>query len=90
MQDVLRETLLLVGMLIVGTLFAAILLSAFYRRQLLSSLRVEREQIFSEKILANMPVGIALVDPAGERFLQANSTFAEIVRSLGGLPRDWT
>ena len=54
-----------------------------------SSLRVEREQIFSEKILANMPVGIALVDPAGERFLQANSTFTEIVCSLGGLPREW-
>ena len=50
-------------------------MSSFYRRQLLSSLRVEREQIFNEKILANMPVGIALVDPAGERFLHANSTF---------------
>ncbi len=49
--------------------------ASFYRRQLLSSLRIEREQIFNEKILANMPVGIALVDPAGERFLQVNSTF---------------
>ena len=88
-QDVLRETLLLVGILVVGTLFAALLLSRFYRRQLLSSLRVQREQIFNEKILANMPVGIALVDPAGERFLQANSSFSEIVRSLGGLPREW-
>ncbi len=88
-QDVLRETLLLVGILVVGTLFAALLLSRFYRRQLLSSLRVQREQIFNEKILANMPVGIALVDPAGERFLQANASFSEIVRSLGGLPREW-
>ncbi len=88
-QDVLRETLLLVGILVVGTLFAALLLSRFYRRQLLSSLRVQREQIFNDKILANMPVGIALVDPAGERFLQANASFSEIVRSLGGLPREW-
>ncbi len=88
-QNLLQEMWLLAGMLVVGTTFAAILLSAFYRRQLLSSLRVEREQIFSEKILANMPVGIALVDPAGEHFLQANSTFTEIVRSLNGYGRDW-
>ncbi|MBE7212064.1 MAG: response regulator, partial [Gluconacetobacter diazotrophicus] len=87
-HDLLRRTLVLVGCLVVGTLFAAVLLASFYRRQLLSSLRTEREQIFNEKILANMPVGIALVDPAGERFLHVNSAFIEVVRSVGHLPRE--
>ena len=87
-HDLLRRTMFLVGWLVVGTLFAAVAIASFHRRQLASSLRTQREQIFSEKILANMPVGIALVDPAGERFLHVNSTFAEIVRSLGHLPRE--
>ena len=87
-QDLLQRTAFMVGWLVVGVGAAAVLVSSLYRRQLLSSLRVEREQIFSEKILANMPVGIALVDPAGESFLQVNSAFTEIVRSLGHLPRD--
>ena len=86
-HDFLRQTALLVGLLVVGTLVAAIFLTTFYRRQLLSSLRVERAQIFNEKILANMPVGIALVDPEGEHFLHANESFVEIAVSLGGLPR---
>ena len=88
-QDVLRETLLLVGILVVGTLFAALLLSRFYRRQLLSSLRVQREQIFNEKILANMPWASPWWTRRGGRFLQANHSFSEIVRSLGGQPREW-
>ncbi len=87
-HDLLRQTLLLVGWLVVGTAAAAWLLSSFYRRQLQSGLRSEREQIFNEKILANMPVGIALVDPGDERLLQVNSVFVEIVRSLGSLPRE--
>lgn len=87
-HDLLRQTLLLVGWLVVGTAMAAHLLSSFYRRQLQSSLRIEREQIFNEKILANMPIGIALVDPGDERLLKVNGAFAEIVRSLGRMPRE--
>ncbi len=86
-HDFLRQTALLVGLLVVGTVVAAIFLTTFYRRQLLSSLRVEQAQIFNEKILANMPVGIALVDPEGEHFIHANESFTEIAASLGGLPR---
>ena len=87
-HDLLRRTFFLVGCLVVGTTFAAVLMASFHRRQLLSSLRTQREQIFNEKILANMPVGIALVDPAGERFLHVNSAFVEVVHSLGHLPRE--
>lgn len=85
-HDLLRQTLLLAGWLIVGTAITAYLVSGFYRRQLASTLRIEREQAFNEKILANMPVGIALVDAGGERLLQANSAFGDILRSLGALP----
>lgn len=87
-HDLLRQTLLLAGWLVVGTAITAYLISGFYRRQLASSLRIEREQAFNDKILANMPVGIALIDPATEKFLQANSAFVRIVRSVGLLPAD--
>lgn len=87
-HDLLRQTMLLAGWLVIGTAITAYLISGFYRRQLQSSLRIEREQAFNDKILANMPVGIALIDPATERFLQANSAFVGIVRSVGLLPGD--
>ena len=87
-QDLLYRTAFNVGLLVLGVAALAVFISSLYRRQLQSSLRMEREQIFNEKILANMPVGIALVEPAGESFLQVNSAFTEIVRSLGHLPRD--
>ncbi len=86
-RSLLSETALLVGLLVVGTTVAAVLLAAFYRRQLLSTLRIEQEQLFNEKILANMPIGIALVDPDTERFLHVNALFIDIATALAGLPR---
>jgi signal transduction histidine kinase/CheY-like chemotaxis protein len=41
---------------------------------------------FNDKILANMPSGIALIDPDSQRFLQANEAFAQMARRFGGLP----
>jgi signal transduction histidine kinase/ActR/RegA family two-component response regulator len=58
----------------------------FYRRQTESARRLEREVIFNEKILANMPTGIAFVDPASRRFLQANEAFTQMAHRFGGLP----
>lgn len=87
-EDLLRQTLFLAGWLAIGTAITAYLISGFYRRQLQSSLRIEREQAFNDKILANMPVGIALIDPATEKFLQANSAFVGIARSVGLLPAE--
>ena len=43
--------------------------------------------IFNEKILANMPIGIAFVDPTSRRFLQANEAFSQMAQRFGGLPR---
>jgi signal transduction histidine kinase/ActR/RegA family two-component response regulator len=58
----------------------------FYRRQTEAARRIEREVIFNEKILANMPIGIAFVDPTSRKFLQANEAFAQMARRFGGLP----
>ena len=57
----------------------------FYRRQTETARRIEREVIFNEKILANMPIGIAFVDPASRHFLQANQAFAQMAQRFGGL-----
>jgi signal transduction histidine kinase/CheY-like chemotaxis protein len=67
------------------TLIFALLGGRFYRRQTESARRLEREVIFNEKILANMPTGIAFVDPGTRRFVQANDAFAQMARRFGGL-----
>src|SRR5206468_3811642 len=60
--------------------------SRFYQRQMESTQRLEREVIFNEKMLANMPSGIAFVDPASRRFLHANDAFARMAERFGDLP----
>lgn len=72
-------TIWLMGLTLVFALFGG----RFYRRQTESARRLEREVIFNEKILANMPTGIAFVDPATRRFLQANEAFAQMARRFG-------
>ncbi|PZR75577.1 MAG: hypothetical protein DLM52_07335, partial [Chthoniobacterales bacterium] len=62
-RELLRKITWPAGWLIGGTLMAAILAGQFYRRQTEAAHRIEREVTFNEKILANMPIGIALVDP---------------------------
>jgi signal transduction histidine kinase/ActR/RegA family two-component response regulator len=80
-----RMTLLAIWLMALTTVFA-ILFGRLYRRQTESSRRLEREVIFNEKILANMPTGIAFVDPASRRFLQANDAFAQMAQRFGNLP----
>lgn len=72
--------------LIVGTLVAALFAGRFYRRQSEAARRIEREVTFNEKIMANMPIGIALVDPETHRFLHVNDAFAQMATQLGQLP----
>jgi signal transduction histidine kinase len=60
--------------------------SRFYQRQLESKQQLEREVIFNEKMLANMPGGIALVDPVSHRFLHANDAFARMAERFGEVP----
>jgi signal transduction histidine kinase/ActR/RegA family two-component response regulator len=85
-RDLLGKTTLLVAWLLVLTAVGAWLAGKFYRGQTEAGRRLERELIFSEKILANMPSGIALVDPTSRRFLQANEAFAQMAQRFGQLP----
>ncbi|MGZ5023639.1 MAG: ATP-binding protein [Chthoniobacterales bacterium] len=71
--------------LIILTAVGAWLGGKFTRRQTEAARRIEREVVFNEKILANMPSGIALVDPDSRHFLQANDAFANMAKNFGGL-----
>jgi len=85
-HDLLQRMTILTAWLMGLTALFAWLGGKFYRRQTESARRLEREVVFNEKILANMPTGIALVDPATRRFVQANEAFAQMARRFGGLP----
>ncbi|HET9419046.1 MAG TPA: ATP-binding protein [Chthoniobacterales bacterium] len=80
-----RMTLLAVWLVVLTTVFAW-LGNKFQRRQIEASRRIEREVIFNEKILANVPSGIAFVDPVSRHFLQANEAFTQMARRFGNLP----
>ena len=86
LQDLLQKLMWPVAWLIAGTALAAWLFGKFYRRQTEAARRIEREITFNEKILANMPSGIALVDPGSRNFLTANDAFAQMARRFGQLP----
>ncbi len=85
-HDLLGRMTILTAWLVVLTGVFAWLGSRFYERQLESKQQLEREVIFNEKMLANMPGGIALVDPISRRFLHANDAFARMAERFGDLP----
>jgi len=85
-RDLLERMTVLATWLIVGTGIIAWLTGKSYRRQREAAARIEREVIFNDKILANMPSGIALVDPTTRKFLQANEAFGQMARRFGNLP----
>jgi signal transduction histidine kinase len=85
-HDLLGRMTVLAAWLIVLTSVFAWLGSAYYQRQLEAKQRLEREVIFNEKMLANMPSGIAFIDPASRRFLHANHAFAQMAERFGDVP----
>src|SRR6266403_3833882 len=85
-HDLLGRMTILAAWLIVLTAVFAWLGTRFYQRQMESTQQLQREVIFNEKILANMPSGIAFVDPASRRFLHANDAFARMAKHFGDLP----
>jgi len=85
-HDLLGRMTILAAWLIVLTAVFAWLGNRFYQRQMEWTQRLEREVIFNEKMLANMPSGIAFVDPASRRFLHANDAFARMAERFGDLP----
>lgn len=80
-----RMTILAVWLILLTAVFAW-LGTRFYQRQMESTRRIEREVVFNEKILANMPSGIAFIDPKSHHFLQANDAFAHMAQRFGDLP----
>src|SRR5215472_4580486 len=84
-HDLLERMTVLAAWLVGLTAVFAWLGSRFYQRQLESKQRLEREVIFNEKMLANMPGGIALVDPISRKFLHANDSFARMAERFGDL-----
>src|SRR5215472_399440 len=87
-HDLLGRMTVLAAWLVVLTAVFAWLGSRFYQRQLEAKQQLEREVIFNEKMLANMPGGIALVDPVSRRFLHANDAFARMAERFGEVPAD--
>ncbi len=87
-HDLLGRMTVLATWLVGLTAVFAWLGSRFYQRQLESKQQLEREVIFNEKMLANMPGGIALVDPVSRRFLHANDAFARMAERFGDVPED--
>ncbi|HEX4653203.1 MAG TPA: ATP-binding protein [Candidatus Udaeobacter sp.] len=85
-HDLLGRMTVLAAWLIALTAVFAWLGSRFYQRQMESKQKLEREVIFNENILANMPSGIAFVDPASRRFVHANDAFARIAERFGDIP----
>ncbi|PYL62890.1 MAG: hypothetical protein DMF24_02330, partial [Verrucomicrobia bacterium] len=85
-HDLLQRMTLLAAWLVALTAVFAWLGSRFYQRQMESKERLEREVVFNEKMLANMPSGIAFVDPTSRRFLHANDAFARMAERFGDLP----
>src|SRR5438034_1251578 len=87
-HDLLGRMTVLTAWLVVLTGVFAWLGSRFHQRQLESKQQLEREVIFNEKMLANMPGGIALVDPVSRRFLHANDAFARMAERFGQIAED--
>src|SRR4029077_10780055 len=85
-QDLVGRMAVLAGWLMALTTIFAWLGGIFYRRQTEAARRIEREVIFNEKILANMPVGIAFIDPNSRRFTQANEAFTQMAERFGHWP----
>jgi signal transduction histidine kinase/CheY-like chemotaxis protein len=55
-----------------------------YKNHIEASERIARETSFSQTILAHMPIGIALLDSASGKVLEANGKFLEMAREFGG------
>jgi signal transduction histidine kinase len=83
-HDLLERMAVLSGWLVFAISIFAWFGGKFYQRQTEAARRIEREVTFNEKILANMPVGIAFVDPSSRKFLQANEAFTQMAQRFGG------
>ncbi len=84
-HDLIAKATVIEAWFIIGSIAAAWIVSRLYTQQFEANERVARETFFNEKILANMPVGIALIDPTSQKILQANQSFVEMAQTFGGV-----
>ncbi|MDP9292247.1 MAG: ATP-binding protein [Verrucomicrobiota bacterium] len=87
-RELLSKTVILAGWLIVLTAVVAYVMSRLYGRQIEADAHMARERLFQERILANMPLGIALIDPQTKRFLHTNQSFISLAKRFAGLAAD--
>ena len=87
LHDLLQRMAVLTAWLILAISVFAWIGGRFYRRHTEAARRIEREVIFNEKILANMPIGIAFLDPTSRQFLQANEAFTQMAQRFGGFSK---
>jgi signal transduction histidine kinase len=74
--------------LLAGTTLAAWLISSLYRNQLAADERIAVQTALNEKILANMPIAIATVQPQTQQVVQANDSFFALAERLAGALED--
>lgn len=77
-----KASLLALWML-AGTAVVAVGISRIYARQLAADERVQREMLFSEKVLSSMPIGVGVFDPQDRRMLKMNEHLSEMVKKFG-------
>ena len=87
-RDLVEKEAVIAAWLVALYAIGSWLFSWLYRNHLLASERIARETSFSQTILAHMPIGIALLDAATWRVLEANEKFLEMAREFGGGPPD--
>lgn len=86
-RELVARITLLATWLLLGTAFVAWIVAKLYRKQLEFSQGIERASLLNEKILANIPVGIAQIDPSRRTIVQANQKFLDMLNACG-LSRD--
>ena len=83
-HDLVEKTAAIAAWLVALYAVGSWLMSWLYRNHLLAAERIAQETSFSQTILANMPIGIALLDSVTRKCLQGNAKFLEMARKFGG------
>jgi two-component system CheB/CheR fusion protein len=86
MRNLVEKTAVIAAWLVALYAVGSWLMSWLYRSHLVATQRIARETSFSQTILAHMPIGIALLDAATLKVLEANGKFLEMAREFGGAP----
>lgn len=87
-RELVKKVGALAAWLLIGTSLSAWLAGRLARRQIQTAEKIAREELFKKKILAKMPIGIAVANPGSWRFTLANEHFLQMTADFGLLPRE--